>query len=31
MAFPGPTPPRDLPVDFGVFSLNTVKMDFSLS
>jgi hypothetical protein len=27
MAFPGPTPPAD----FGVFPLNTVKMDFMLS
>jgi hypothetical protein len=31
MAFPGPTPPRDPPVDFGVFPLNTVKMGFTLS
>jgi hypothetical protein len=27
MAFPELTPPRDPPVDFGVFPLNTVKMD----
>jgi hypothetical protein len=31
MAFPGPTPPRDPPIDFGAFPLNTVKMDFTLS
>jgi hypothetical protein len=31
MAFPGPIPPRDPPVDFGGFPLNTVKMDFTLS
>jgi hypothetical protein len=26
-----PTPPRDPSVDFGAFSLNTVKMDLTLS
>jgi hypothetical protein len=26
-----PTPPRDPSVGFGAFSLNTVKMDFTLS
>jgi hypothetical protein len=26
-----PTPPRDPSVDFGSFSLNTVKMDLTLS
>jgi hypothetical protein len=31
MAFPGPTPPKDPPVDFGAFPLNIVKMDFTLS
>jgi hypothetical protein len=31
MAFPRPTTPRDPPVDFGAFPLNTVKMDFTLS
>jgi hypothetical protein len=31
MAFPGLNPPRDPPVDFGAFPLNTVKLDFTLS
>jgi hypothetical protein len=31
MAFLGLTPPRDPTVDFGVFPLNTAKMDFMLS
>jgi hypothetical protein len=31
MAFPRPTPPRDPPVDFAAFALNTVKLDFKLS
>jgi hypothetical protein len=31
MAFPGLTPPRDPPVDFGAFPLNTIKVDFTLS
>jgi hypothetical protein len=31
MAFPELTPPRDPPVDFGAFPLNTVKIDFMLS
>jgi hypothetical protein len=31
MAFPELTPPRDAPVDFGAFPLNTVKIDFMLS
>jgi hypothetical protein len=31
MAFPGPTPPRDPSVDFGVFPLNAVNMNFMLS
>jgi hypothetical protein len=31
MAFPRLTPPRDPPVYFGAFPLNTVKMDFMLS
>jgi hypothetical protein len=31
MAFLRLTPPRDPPVDFGAFPLNTVKMDFTLS
>jgi hypothetical protein len=31
MPFPGPTPPRDSPVDLWAFPLNTMKMDFMLS
>jgi hypothetical protein len=31
MAFPIPAPPRDPPVNYGAFPLNTVKMDFMLS
>jgi hypothetical protein len=31
MAFPGPIPPRDPPLDFGAFPLNMVKMDVTLS
>jgi hypothetical protein len=31
MAFPGLTSPRDPPVDFGAFPLNTIKVDFTLS
>jgi hypothetical protein len=31
MVFPGPNPPRDPPVDFEAFPLNTVKMHFMLS
>jgi hypothetical protein len=31
VVFPGPTPLRDPPVDFGAFPLNIVKMNFTLS
>jgi hypothetical protein len=31
IAFPGLTPPRDPPVDFGAFPLSIVKMGFMLS